>query len=38
MVELKNNSEYNLVNLKNFTNFTHKSTSTGLTIVTKNKI
>ena len=36
--ELKNNPKYNLVNLKNFITFTHKTTSTGLTVVTKNKI
>jgi hypothetical protein len=33
--ELENNSEWNLVNLKNFCNFTQKPTSTGLAILTK---
>jgi hypothetical protein len=33
--ELKNNSEWDLVNLKNFRMFTEKATSTGLTILTR---
>lgn len=33
--ELQNNSDWNLVNLKNFHMFTKKVTSTGLTIVTR---
>ena len=33
--ELENNSEWNLVNLKNFRTFTSKATSTGLAILSK---
>ncbi len=33
--ELENNTEWNLVNLKNFRMFTSKTTSTGLTVLTR---
>ena len=33
--ELEKNNDWNLVNLKNFRMFTSKTTSTGLTVLTK---
>jgi len=34
-LELRNNADWDLVNLKNFRTFTPKVSSTGLTILTK---